>query len=180
MAPTLPGSAADAAAEALVRRWQADHGAMLRAWVGAHAGAGHIDVDEAVAETFVRAWRSADRYDPQRGSERAWLLGIARHVVADRHRTQVRRGLRVVTAEPPETPQDDSDLNRVVERSFVHDALQTLSDAHRTVLIEAYYQGRTTREIAARLDIPQGTVKSRLHHALRALRAELIDSGVLT
>ena len=124
------------------------------------------------------AWRKHHQYDPERGSERAWLFGIARNVAADRHRRNARH-LRSVPDDAIEPAADDSDLDRLVEASLVQDALASLSDDHRTVLVEIYYRGRSVRDTAERLAIPEGTVKSRTYHALRSLRTELENREVL-
>lgn len=68
----------------------------------------------------------------------------------------------------------DSALNRML----IGSALAQLSDDHRAVVRRGYYQGWTTRQIAAELEIPEGTVKSRLHYAVRALRLSLQEMGV--
>ncbi len=159
----------------------------VRALHDAHAGALHAwarrqvadraDADEVVQETFVRAWRRRDQFDPSRGSERAWLFGIARNVVIDRHRANTRR-LRVVPAEPSDVAHD-AEVERAVEASHVRDALLALSEDHRAAIVAAYYRGCTIREAAAELGVPEGTVKSRLHHGLRALRHELQRREVL-
>lgn len=160
----------------LVERLHADHSVALSGWVRTRVPDDH-DVEEVVAETLVRAWRHWEQFDPERGEVRGWLFGIARNVVVDRHRAASRR-LRVVNGAGPDAPLDDG-IDRLVEASVVREALARLPDHHRGVIVEAYYQGRSTREIADRLGIPPGTVKSRLHHGLRALRDLLEEAEVL-
>lgn len=134
--------------------------------------------EDAVQDALVAAWRHQDQYDPARGSERQWLFGIARNVVADRRRRDRRRALRAVPGVASEAVDDD-DLERVVEASLVVDALAALSPEHRSVIVAAYYDGQSVHEMAARFGVPEGTVKSRLHYGLRALRAGLEETGVL-
>lgn len=160
-----------------VRALHDAHAGALHAWARRHV-AEAADADEVVQETFVRAWRRRDQYDPARGSERAWLFGIARNVVIDRHRASTRR-LRVVSSEPAEVVHE-SEVERAVEASHVREALLALSEHHRAVIVAAYYRGCTIREAAAELGVPEGTVKSRLHHGLRALRRELQRREVLS
>ena len=74
---------------------------------------------------------------------------------------------------------DDVELARLVDRSLIVDALAALSADHRAVVVGAYFERRSTRELSERLGIAEGTVKSRLHHALRALRANLEERNVL-
>jgi RNA polymerase sigma-70 factor, ECF subfamily len=162
--------------DAAVRHLRAAHAPALHAWAR-HRTADEREAEEIVQETLIRAWRKQDQYDPGRGSERAWLFGIARNVAIDRHRRQ--RHLRTVPAGDVPEAVDDAEVGRAVETSHVRDALWSLSDAHRAVVVETYYRGRTVAEAAEVLQIPQGTVKSRLYHALRALRRELERHEVL-
>ena len=157
------------------------HAAALLAWARRRS-ADDAEAEEVVQETLVRAWRKWHQFDPDRGSERAWLFGIARNVVADRSRRNGRR-LRLlggVTSLAEDPAEPESELDRVVEQSLVHDALLALSSAHRAVIVETYFRGLSVRQAAERLAIPEGTVKSRLYHGLRSLRAELETRGVLS
>jgi RNA polymerase sigma-70 factor, ECF subfamily len=163
--------------DAAVRHLHAAHAPALHAWAR-HRTTDAREAEEIVQETLILAWRKQDQYDPGRGSERAWLFGIARNVSIDRHRRQQRHLRAVPGADAPE-PVDDSEIDRAVQDSHIRDALATLSDAHRQVVVETYYRGRSVREAAVALDIPEGTVKSRLYHALRALRSELERQEVL-
>lgn len=133
-------------------------------------------------ETILNAWRRYDQYDPERGSERAWMFGIARNVANTRDRGR-RRHLRVVPTDPSSAEslggEADDDLARLVDRSLIVDAMRSLSPDHQAVIVATYFERRTTRDVSATLGIPEGTVKSRLHHALRALRASLEERGVI-
>ena len=70
-------------------------------------------------------------------------------------------------------------MHRIAEATVVQDALMDLPDHHRQVIAEAFFAGRTSRQIAERLGIPTGTVKSRLYYGMRSLRAALEERGVL-
>lgn len=167
----------DAGFDDAVRAMHDQHAPALLAWARRRTR-DPDEADEIVQETLVLAWRKHDQFDPQRGSERAWLFGIARNVAVDRHRRNVRH-LRVLPDADVDPETDDPDLERVVTSSLVLDALSTLSDDHRAVVVEVYYRGRSVREAAGRLGIPEGTVKSRCYHALRSLRTELENREVL-
>jgi len=137
------------------------------------------DAEEVVADTLARAWRRFDQFDPDRGSERAWLFGIAKNAAADHYRKEKRHLRSVPVADLMAAPQSDAELDRLVENSHIMDALNGLTESHRTVVVEAYYQGKTANQIAERHGIPAGTVKSRLFYALKALRGHLEENGVV-
>jgi RNA polymerase sigma-70 factor, ECF subfamily len=137
--------------------------------------------EEVVQDTLVRAWRSADSYDPERGSLGTWLFAIARNLVIDQHRRRQVRPRVVATVEEgtPYEPSTTAMLDRAMDAWQVAEALQRLSPEHRSVIVETYYRGASTRDAAVRLGIPAGTVKSRLYYGLRALRLTLEEMGVV-
>jgi RNA polymerase sigma-70 factor (ECF subfamily) len=130
--------------------------------------------EEAVQETFVRAWKAGDRYDPELGSLRTWLFAILRNVVIDLGRARAARPVPS-DAEPVERghePFEDLLLSWQVE-----EALRRIGEAHRMALVETYLRGRTYAEVAAELGVPEGTMKSRVYYGLRALRNALEEMG---
>jgi RNA polymerase sigma-70 factor, ECF subfamily len=129
--------------------------------------------EEAVQETFLRAWRAGDRFDPQLGSLRTWLFAILRNVVIDIGRARAARP--AVAAGSPEPGHEP--LEQVLLSWQVEEALRRIGDEHRRVLVETYYRGRPYAEVAADLGIPEGTVKSRVYYGLRALRNALEELG---
>jgi len=165
-------------AEGFVRRLCADHGDAVFGWaLGRFED--RRDAEEVVAETLVRAWRGHNQYDPERGSERSWIFGIAKNTAVD-HFRRGRRHLRLVAeSEVPEEWATEDPIEQIAESTLVRDALGDLSDSHREVLRLAHFGGLTVAEIAGRLGVPAGTVKSRLYYALRSLRAALEERGVL-
>lgn len=136
--------------------------------------------EEVVQDTLVRAWQHADRFDADRGSLATWLFTIARNLAVDRTRRAAARPRAVATLEAVDPPLTDAAVDRALEAWQMASALRGLSEEHRTVIVEAYYRGHTVNEIASRLDIPAGTVKSRLFYGLRALRLELEEMGVVS
>jgi RNA polymerase sigma-70 factor, ECF subfamily len=129
--------------------------------------------EEAVQETFLRAWRAGDRFDPQIGSLRTWLFAILRNVVIDLGRARAARpGVVEGDVEPAVEPLDEALLAWQVE-----EAMRRIGDQHRRVLVETYYRGRPYSEVAEELGVPEGTVKSRVYYGLRALRVALEEIG---
>jgi RNA polymerase sigma-70 factor, ECF subfamily len=129
--------------------------------------------EEAVQETFVRAWRAGERFDPEIGSLRTWLFAILRNVVIDLGRARaVRPRVAEGGIEPTVEPLEQALLSWQVE-----EAMRRLGDDHRRVLVETYYRGRPYAEVATELGIPEGTVKSRVYYGLRALRVVLEEMG---
>src|SRR5262245_1207628 len=130
--------------------------------------------EEAVQETFLRAWRAGKRFDPQIGSLRTWLFAILRNVVIDIGRARAARPKLVEDggAEPTVEPIEETLLAWQVE-----EAMRRIGDQHRWILVETHYRGRPYAEVAAELGIPVGTVKSRVYYGLRALRVALEEIG---
>ena len=135
----------------------------------------HGLAEEAVQETFLRAWRAADRYDPAIAPLRTWLYSIMRNVVIDLSRA---RASRPAVAEGGAAVQAGADeFDSALVSWQVEEGLRRLGEDHRRVLIETYYRARPYAEVATELGIPEGTVKSRVYYALRALRLALEEMG---
>jgi RNA polymerase sigma-70 factor, ECF subfamily len=131
--------------------------------------------EEAVQETFVRAWRAGDRFDPALGSLRTWLFSIARNVVIDIGRARaVRPSLNGL---PQIDPVVDDPVDNVMIAWQVEEGLRRISADHRTAIIETYFRGRPHAEVAAELHIPEGTLRSRIFYGLKALRLALEEMG---
>jgi RNA polymerase sigma-70 factor (ECF subfamily) len=134
--------------------------------------------EEAVQETFVRAWRAAGRFDDELGSLRTWLFAIVRNVVIDLSRARaVRPGLSAVATSAGDGLFVDEAFDRVLTAWQVEEALRMLSDEHRSALIEVHYRGRPYTDVALALGVPIGTVKSRVYYALKAMRLALEELG---
>ncbi len=132
--------------------------------------------EEMVQECFVRLWRTAERFDASRGSVGAYLFVIARSTAADiRKRPSSRPLTPVEEAQVP--PQPDS-VDQILDSLIVREAFETLGSGHAQVLQLAQEEGLTQSQIAARLGLPLGTVKTRTFHGLRALRAALAERDV--
>jgi RNA polymerase sigma-70 factor, ECF subfamily len=126
--------------------------------------------DDLVQETMVRLWRSAGRFDPERGSEPTFVATVTRNVVIDRARREAARP-SVPTADVHELAAPiEAAAESVPTRMAVRDALAGLAPAQRELVRMAYFEQLTQKEIAGRLGLPLGTVKSRTFHALKELR----------
>ncbi|MEF2977126.1 sigma-70 family RNA polymerase sigma factor [Subtercola sp. YIM 133946] len=132
--------------------------------------------EDVVQETLFRAWRSPGILNTTEESVQAWLFTVARNLVIDEWRS-ARSRHEIATDSLPERARADH-TDAVLQTWLVSDALTDLTLEHREVLVHSYYGGKSVAEIAEHLGIPDGTVKSRLHYALRALRLALQERGV--
>lgn len=159
----------------------------LRAAYAAHAGElygfamralGDVTLaEDAVQETFLRAWRAGSRYDPALSSLRTWLFTIMRNVIVDLARARASRPALSAEAPRETDPSAADELDQALLAWQVEEALRRISADHRTVLVETQLRGRSYAEVAAALGIPEGTVKSRVYYALKALRLALEEMG---
>ena len=175
-------SAADEAD--LLRVLHDQHARAVWAYVVRLTNGDSARADDVVQETMLRAWRNPQVLDQSQGSARAWLLTVARRIVIDDWRARSRRS-EVIVAELPEpagparsATTDAAD--RTVDSLLVTAAMKRLSADHRAVLFECYHRGASVAEAAVTLGVPPGTVKSRTHYALRALRDALQEMGGLS
>jgi RNA polymerase sigma-70 factor, ECF subfamily len=137
--------------------------------------------EEISIDTFWQLWQQVDRYDARQGSLLNWLLTMARSRALDRLRA--RAALKRTAAEDPTdvayAPRPDELAELRQRRQLVRQALETLSPEQRAALSLAYYEGLSHSQIAARLQEPLGTVKTRIRHALSVLRRTL-GAGLTT
>jgi RNA polymerase sigma-70 factor (ECF subfamily) len=134
--------------------------------------------DDIVQETFIRAWRHLPQLTADDRPVRPWLFRVARNLVIDADRAARARPVGV-QQQPDEDAGTDAGLDQVLDRELVSAALQRLSPAHRTVLVEAFYRGGSLAAVARELGIPHGTARSRLHYALHALRQQLQEQDAV-
>lgn len=130
--------------------------------------------EDVVQETLLRAWKHPEVAG---STARAWLFTVARNLVIDFSRSgRARHEIGSLDGAPERAGPDEIDA--ALDRMLIADAVARLSVDHRTVICRSYYQGWSTSRIAADLEIAEGTVKSRLHYAMRALRLALQEVGV--
>lgn len=134
--------------------------------------------EEILQEAFVKAWRLAGRYRPERAAPRAWLLTLARSSAIDRIRSSQARARREgdwtrATGGGPANPVGTARLEGVETRGSVVAALERLPEEQRRCIELAFFEGLTHKQVAERLEEPLGTVKSRILLGMRKLRREL-------
>lgn len=125
---------------------------------------------------MLRAWKNPGILEQGLAAARAWLYTVARNVVIDDRRS-ARARREIGGGNLPEGRRSDP-TESALDSWLVSDALMQLTPDHRAVIIRAYYLGQSVAELAEELDIPQGTVRSRLHYGLRSLRLALQERGV--
>lgn len=168
----------------------ADHeAALMKALYDEHAAAlwryalrltgDRARAEDVVQETLLRAWQHPEVTDDTERSARGWLFTVARNLIIDESRSARVRNVvsSLDEAGAPEQASPD-EVDAALDRLLIAEAMTQLSAEHRAVIERSYYRSWTTAQIAADLDIAEGTVKSRLHYAVRALRLTLQELGV--
>ena len=161
---------AESVFEAVYRRYSAlVHSIVRRSVADPH------DADDITQRVFVSAWRSRHRYDPASGSLPGWLTAITRRRLAD-HWAARSTSRAIPTEDPPETVVGDRTAG-IVDRVVIADELQRLGEPPGEILRLALFEELTHAEIAERLNLPLGTVKSHIRRSLQRLRTrwEVID-----
>jgi RNA polymerase sigma-70 factor (ECF subfamily) len=137
------------------------------------------DAEEVLQEAFVQVWSRADSYNAALGSPVGWLIGIARNRAVDRLRSnsvRARAEGQALPAAPVDTPEAQTSLSEL--RREIQQALASLPADQRELIEQAYFEGLTQSELAARFRLPLGTVKTRVRSGLLGLRAMLQRSVI--
>lgn len=154
------------------------HGTVLFSFAVQLCGGDQHRAEDVVQETAVRAWQHQGILDPTNDRVRTWLFTVAHRIVIDHHRAQQARPKEINDEESDELSVPDP-AERVVTLRAVLGAMTELTEQQREVLIYTYYVGYSVEQTAALLGVAPGTVKSRAHYALRALRASLRAQAVM-
>ena len=163
--------------DAAIRHLYSRHAKALHGYVGQFCP-DRASADDIVQETFIRAWRHLPQLSVNDQPLRPWLYRVARNLLIDAHRAARARPVSA-PGQPAGEIGTDSGLDEVLDRQLVLAALQHLSPAHQSVLVETFYRGGTMATIARELGIPHGTARSRLHYALDALRQHLDEHDAI-
>lgn len=166
----------------LMRTLHDEHATALWSFVLGLTSGDRGRAEDVVQEALLRAWRRPELFnnpstDQPHASPRSWLFTVARNIVVDQWRAKGRRPESLMDSVPEQAEPDRTDS--ALQSMLVAEALRGLSAEHRAVLLECYFRGSTAAQAASRLGIPLGTVKSRTHYALHALRLALQELGVV-
>jgi RNA polymerase sigma-70 factor (ECF subfamily) len=134
--------------------------------------------EDLAQETLLRAWRHPEVLERSPESTRAWLFTVARNLSIDGWRSRQARPELVSDPTTLQSVEPDH-TDELLQSWLVTDALRALSTDHRTAIVSCYYGGQTIAEAAERLGVPEGTLKSRLHYGMKALRLALEERGVV-
>ncbi|MCW2653697.1 MAG: polymerase sigma factor, sigma-70 family [Mycobacterium sp.] len=163
---------------AVLRVLYDEHGAVLWRYAMRLTG-DRARAEDVVQETLLRAWRHPEVTDDSERSARAWLFTVARNMIIDESRSsRFRNEVSALDGQGVTESASPDEVDAALDRMLIGEALTRLSADHRAVIRRSYYQGWTTAQIAEDLQIAEGTVKSRLHYAVRALRLALDEMGV--
>ena len=136
--------------------------------------------EDAVQDIFVELWRNADRYDPERSSEAAFVTMVTRRRLIDRRRRQARRGETEDLERALEVPTEEPDVAaRAAEADEVaqaRSAMENLRPEERRVLELSIWEGLTQTEISERLELPLGTVKTHARRGMQRVRETISRS----
>ena len=143
-----------------------------------------VDADraeEVVQEVFLRLWNEPERFEPARGALRSFLYRQVHSRSVERIRSEEARRRREERHDREALPSDydvEAEAWQLIRSELVKDALARLSEGEREAITLAYFGGRTYREVAEQLDLPEGTVKSRIRLGLNKLASELDAAGL--
>ncbi|MEE1752240.1 sigma-70 family RNA polymerase sigma factor [Streptomyces sp. SP18CS02] len=172
-----PRTNPDAPDEELMRALYREHAGPLLAYVLRLVAGDRQRAEDVVQETLIRAWKNAGQLNRATGSVRPWLVTVARRIVIDGHRSRQARP-QEVDPSPLEVMPAEDEIDKALWLMTLSDALDDLTPAHREVLVETYFKGRTVNEAAETLGIPSGTVRSRVFYALRSMKLALEERGI--
>ncbi|WP_426565398.1 sigma-70 family RNA polymerase sigma factor [Angustibacter sp. McL0619] len=173
----------------IIARLFAEHGGAVLGYATRLTGDRYL-AEDVVQEAMIRAWRHRDNVQPQPAVQRAWLLTVVRRIVIDQARARAARPALVSSPVTDDRVEHNAArfrgrrgdegpdfVSQIADAQFLDSLLSRLSPAHREVIVEVYYRGRTVTEVADELGIAVGTAKSRCFYALRAVRDMIQGQG---
>ena len=178
--PPQSGSLGDGATHApedSLRDLYEAHGSFLLSYLVRLTRGDRYQAEDILQETLVRAWRHPNARSADGEWSRPWLVTVARRIAIDQVRSAMVRPTEYGDDRLDERPALADGVSRLIDISEVREALKTLPDRLREVLIEVYIRDRSVADAAETLAVPRGTVKSRTFYALKALREALLERG---
>ncbi|MFJ9339301.1 sigma-70 family RNA polymerase sigma factor [Streptomyces sp. NPDC101733] len=164
--------------EQALARLHREHGKALLGFLLVLTQGDRHRAEDLVQETLFRAWKNPEALENRdHSSLRPWLYTVARRLAIDARRARLARPAEVGPDALEQGPAVEDRTELAVTGLDLHRALRALRPDHRAVLVQLYFRGASVREASDALGIPCGTVKSRSHYALRALRALLPGYG---
>ena len=170
--PTQPGPALRSTDRRLQELYDL-HGAVIFRYLLRWTLGERQIAEDLVQETMLRAWKNLAHLDSDLSTVRPWLFTVARRIAVDALRAKRARPAEIGDEDLHNKSGGEDEIERMLDAVLIRRAMMRLSSDHRRVLVEIYYRGRSVGEAAAILDIPEGTVKSRSHYALRALQTAI-------
>jgi RNA polymerase sigma-70 factor (ECF subfamily) len=158
-----------------MRALYAAHGPALLRTISGWTRGDREAAEDLLQETMLRAWRNLDTLDER--SIRPWLMTVARRLAIDASRSRAARPTECGDEPLGHIAARQDHVEQVLDRAVLSRALAGLSGPQRAVLFHVYYLHSTMRQTAETLGIPEGTVKTRTRHALRALRTDLAEQA---
>lgn len=150
------------------------HGSLIYSYCRRHLDESRSK--DVVQDVFVSAWRARMKFDPERGTLAAWLMGIAKNRLIDNVRSENRHADRRSGTESLDADvkaETEAEIERIADRMLVAEAMTVLPDRSRTAIELAYFGGMSQTGVAQHMDVPLGTVKSDIRRGLAILRRHL-------
>lgn len=139
------------------------------------------DAEDLIHDVILELWKKAENYDPARSTVKSWLVLVTRSRAIDRIRSlSVARAHAMVAYHEESSVKQPHGPEKSLEAALVRAAVHSLDEAQRTVLNLHYFDGLTCKDIAERLDMPLGTIKSRLRAAVKTLRTTFKTTGTIS
>ena len=162
---------------ALLRAVHDEHGQALFRYVLRLTNGDTQFAEDVVQESLLRLWRKPEILEQSTDTVRAWTFTVARNLVIDDRRSS--RYVRERSTDVLPERHTGDPIDPAFDKWILSDALMALSQEHRTAVVRCYYLGQTVADISRQEGIAEGTVKSRLHYAVKALRNALQERGVV-
>ncbi|MEU9383036.1 sigma-70 family RNA polymerase sigma factor [Streptomyces sp. NPDC048279] len=173
----VPGAADDAECERFIRTVYEEHGVLLLRFADRLLGGDWHRAEDILQEAAVRAWKHVGVLGHQDEGLRPWLFTVVRNLVTDDYRARLIRPVNACSVDDVALPVTDW-IDQTLTWHVINEALANLSEQQREILHHMYFLGSSVAQTSQSLGIPRGTVKSRTHYAVRALRRALQARGI--